>query len=613
MPVDPNAAKAIFMAALEKADPAERAAYVAGACAGDAGLRQRVEALVQAHQAPGSFLRAPAAAPAETGPAQPASASATGSQNRTVPPGGPARLTVGGGRLNHPYLEIQSLLRYRLRIVALVAFGSSFLFFALHSLRATFDEQYVWLVVVPRVLNVAVLSALTVIIWRPRSYPLPKLRAFEGVLFGVLVAHYIAESYPPLFVTPGWFPMYAQRHLSEATILARQPTIMWFTLIVTYGVFIPNTGSRCATVTVLMALAPLAVMAVAGFAHPDVPPRFTAQVLVEMGMWMIVAVLGAIYGSHKINALRKEALEARKLGQYQLKRRLGAGGMGEVYLAEHVLLRRPCAVKLIRPERTGDPDVLRRFLREVQVTATLTHPNTVQVFDYGQAEDGTVYYAMEYLPGLTLEELVSRLGPLPPARAVALLRQLCGALTEAHANGLIHRDIKPGNVILGSRGGLADVAKLLDFGLVHCPVAEGDETRLTHTGLIFGTPAYLSPEQAAGKLDLDARSDVYSLGALAYYLLTGRPPFVRPTAVQTVTAHLTDPVTPPSELRTEIPSDLERVVLSCLEKEASRRPATAADLDRRLGACSCAGEWSPDAAAAWWRDHPGPPAATIQI
>ena len=186
--------------------------------------------------------------------------------------------------------------------------------------------------------------------------------------------------------------------------------------------------------------------------------------------------------------------------------------MGEVYLAEHVLLRRPCALKLIRPERAGDPKNLRRFEREVQATATLTHPNTVQVYDYGHTDDGTFYYVMEYLPGLTLEELVKRHGPLPPARAIHFLRQVCGALEEAHAVGLIHRDIKPGNVIVCERGGVHDVAKLLDFGLVLSPVSEADGEKLTQDGAIAGTPAYMSPEQAGGQDDVDARSDIYSLG-----------------------------------------------------------------------------------------------------
>ena len=204
--------------------------------------------------------------------------------------------------------------------------------------------------------------------------------------------------------------------------------------------------------------------------------------------------------------------KARQLGQYRLGRCLGAGGMGEVYLGEHLLLRRPCAIKLIRPERVGDPKNLQRFEREVRATATLTHPNTIQIFDYGHADDGTFYYVMEYLEGMTLEQLVTAHGPLPPARAIHCLRQLCGALREAHAIGLIHRDIKPGNVMVCERGGVPDVVKLLDFGLVLSLGGAQDGERLTQQGAISGTPAYMSPEQAEGREDLDLRSDIYSLG-----------------------------------------------------------------------------------------------------
>jgi serine/threonine-protein kinase len=238
---------------------------------------------------------------------------------------------------------------------------------------------------------------------------------------------------------------------------------------------------------------------------------FLSRIVLDVGL----ASLLAVFGAHRLETLRRGAAEARKLGQYQLKQCLGSGGMGEVYLAEHVLLRRPCALKLIRPELAGNPTSLRRFEREVQVTATLTHPNTVEIYDYGHAEDGTFYCVMEYLPGLDLEQLVSRHGPLPPQRAVHLLRQVCGSLAEAHAAGLIHRDIKPGNIIVCRRGGHHDVAKLLDFGLVRGPDLGQNGPKLTREGTIAGTPAYMAPEQAASRDDLDARSDVYSLGALA--------------------------------------------------------------------------------------------------
>jgi serine/threonine-protein kinase len=323
--------------------------------------------------------------------------------------------------------------------------------------------------------------------------------------------------------------------------------------------------------------------------------------LLETAFVMVLFSAIAVYGSHRIHVLGQQALEARKLGQYRLKRLLGAGGMGEVYLAEHVLLKRPCALKVIRPERAGDPRNLARFEREVQATAALTHPNTVEVFDYGHAADGTFYYVMEYLPGLSLEELVKQHGPLPPARAVHLLRQVCGALQEAHAAGLIHRDIKPGNIIVGRRGGLCDVAKLLDFGLVRAHGLNPDGQQLTQEGAVAGTPAYMSPEQATGLGDLDGRSDIYSLGAVAYFLLTGQPPFVRGSAVQALAAHLGEAVVPPDRLRADVPADLQAVLLRCLEKEPGRRFPDAASLEQALAQCGCAAGWTQEQAAAWWR------------
>jgi serine/threonine-protein kinase len=324
-----------------------------------------------------------------------------------------------------------------------------------------------------------------------------------------------------------------------------------------------------------------------------------AQGLAVATVWSASGAAIAVYGSYRINDLRRKAFEARRLGQYRLLRRLGAGGMGEVHLAEHVLLRRACAVKLIRPDRGGF-DARARFEREVKATAALTHPNTVEVYDYGQAEDGTFYYVMEYLPGLTLQELVDRHGPLPFGRAVHLLRQVCSALREAHDRGLIHRDIKPGNVIACERGGLADVVKLLDFGLVRVFGGGADDGRLTREGTIAGTPAYLSPEQAKGGARVDARSGLYALGAVAYFLLAGRPPFVHANWVQTVHAHAYEAPPPLGEFRPDVPPDLAAVVVRCLEKDASARFPDAAALEAALAGCDCAGDWTAADAVAWW-------------
>jgi serine/threonine-protein kinase len=267
-----------------------------------------------------------------------------------------------------------------------------------------------------------------------------------------------------------------------------------------------------------------------------------------------------------------------------------------VYRAEHALLRRPCALKLIRPEKAGDPDTLRRFEREVQTTSTLTHPNTVQVFDYGHTADGTFYYVMEYLPGLTLEELVRRHGPLSPARAVHFLRQVCAALGEAHTRGLTHRDIKPGNVMVCERGGVLDFVKVLDFGLVRVTEDAADGT-LTREGTVTGTPAYLSPEQAGGEGVIDALSDIYSVGALAYFLLTGQPPFAGRSPAKMLAAHLYET---PAPLPADIPPDLAVVVMRCLAKAPVERWPDAASLETALAETS-APAWTAHDATAWWQ------------
>jgi serine/threonine-protein kinase len=344
----------------------------------------------------------------------------------------------------------------------------------------------------------------------------------------------------------------------------------------------------------ILALATFWRCAVLGEASPILLFSIDATVL-------LILAIGPRFGARATSRLRRQFPDARQLGQYRVRQLIGAGAMGEVYLAEHQLLKRPCALKLIRPDSVGDPKALARFEREVRLTATLSHPNTVEIYDYGRTSDGAYYYIMEYLPGLSLEELVERHGPLPPGRAVYLLRQVCQAVREAHAVGLIHRDIKPSNIIAARRGGLDDVAKLLDFGLAR-PAATAPAAELSAEGQILGTPLFMSPEQARGDRELDQRSDVYSLGAVAYHLLTGRPPFSGAGGMAVLVAHARDPVVPPSLIRTGIPEDLERVVLRCLAKNAADRFADAEGLERALGECACSGDWDRDRAARWWRD-----------
>jgi serine/threonine protein kinase len=264
--------------------------------------------------------------------------------------------------------------------------------------------------------------------------------------------------------------------------------------------------------------------------------------------------------------------------------------MGEVYLAEHQLLKPPCAVKLILSENVADPRSLARFEREVRLTAALSHPNTVEIYDYGRTDKGTYYYVMEYLPGMNLADLVERHGPLAPGRVVYLLRQTSQALLGAHGAGLIHRDIKPSNIFVSRRSGMHDVAKLLDFGLV-LPTAKTGAPQLTGEGQLIGPPLFMSPEQAAANGELDERSDIYSLGAVAYYLLTGRPPFEGDDGIGLLIAHARDSVVPPSQICDHIPSDLERVVLRCLAKEPADRCPDSDSLEKALGRCAgAAGE-----------------------
>lgn len=508
-----------------------------------------------------------------------------------------------------PIEEIQRVLRKRLRFFALVISGGIAVLLLVVFVPALLrPETNVPKIVMTFGVYGAVAVVAVIAAWllgSKRPFSLGQLRVIEVIVFGTMVASGVWMHYD--FFVPFWAPIPPVESLyplGYPILSAMGESLPWVFLIVVYGTFIPNTWRRCAAFVGITAAIPLVLTAASGLTGAAMGTRSTLNYidfLTFMGIWLAFAVAVAVYGSYRIELLRQEALEARRLGQYRLKQRLGAGGMGEVHLAEHLLLRRPCAIKLIRPDRAGDPSCLLRFEREVRTTATLTHPNTVQVFDYGHTEDGTFYYVMEYLPGLTLEELVKQHGPLPPGRAIHFLRQLCGALSEAHAIGLIHRDIKPSNVIVCQRGGVDDTAKLLDFGLVLPPMDAPHSGKLTQEGTIAGTPDYMSPEQAGGQQILDARSDIYSIGALAYFMLTGKPPFAGRSSVKILAAHLYEQPTPLTQHRPDVPSDLQAVVLRCLAKEPDNRYADAEGLETVLASCPAAGTWSTKEAASWWR------------
>ena len=437
-------------------------------------------------------------------------------------------------------------------------------------------------------LMLGVNACAALLLWRIPPKTIRGLRLIELMIIGTAVAITLSVSVHPR-VYGDLEQAAGEPHELKATLMSRYVlagALLWFIKITLYGTLIPNTWRRCMIIVGGMALSPLVLFVIYALWVRPLPSDIVFEVLAGLGFYNSLAVAIIVFGTSRIESLRQQAAQARKLGQYVLGEKLGAGGMGEVYRAEHVLLRRPCAVKLIRSERAGDPKNLRRFEREVQLTATLTHPNTVQIFDYGHADDGTFYYVMEYLPGVTLEELVKRDGPLPPQRAIHLLRQVCGALREAHGRGLIHRDIKPSNIMVCERGGISDVAKLLDFGLVLPRAADVEGDKLTQDGMITGTPAYCSPEQVSPDGQVDERSDIYSLGSVAYYLLTGQPVFASHAGVKLLAAHLYEQPKPIRAVRAEIANDLELVVMRCLAKEPAERFASVASLDAALAACS---------------------------
>jgi serine/threonine-protein kinase len=375
----------------------------------------------------------------------------------------------------------------------------------------------------------------------------------------------------------------------------------WFALIVGISTLVPETWRRNAALVGALALTAVAVTTYMAIADPLYRPHLGAM-LSLMSFWMVAATTIGIFGSYKLAELRQQVAEARRLGQYRLVSHIGTGGMGEVHLAEHMMLKQPCAIKVIRQDLAHDRVAMRRFEREVRAMSRLKHWNTVQIYDYGYADDGTFYYAMEYLPGISLQALVVAHGPLPAGRAVHFLRQLCAALREVHAAGLVHRDIKPSNVMACERGGVFDVAKLLDFGIVRRTGLDGGET-LTRDDLFVGTPAYMSPEQVRGSGETDAAGDIYSVGAVGYFLVTGRPPFERSTALLVLMAQINDAPVPPSTLTPGMPADLETVVLRCLAKDPGARFADVHQLDEALAQCESAGAWSDADAEGWWKLH----------
>ena len=442
-----------------------------------------------------------------------------------------------------------------------------------------------------------------------------QLRTVEYVLFVGLTLLVMASQY---FV--GLDLMHrGPEYLPILLAFIKDGVIQMLALMMIYGTLIPNPPAVAARVLLAMFLGPVATVFLLRL-NPDAT-RIIAQLSAaeEAGSNFLFLGIGtalAIYGSFLLNGLRTQLHKARKFGQYQLGGKLGEGGMGEVYLAEHALLKRPCALKLIKHEVGADPIALARFEREVQSAARLVHPNTIEIYDYGRTDDGTFYYVMEYLQGMSLAELVLRAGPLPPGRVIYLFRQACAGLAEAHALGLVHRDLKPANLFVAVHGGESDVVKVLDFGLVKLTKDPG-AAALTSEMTVSGTPLYMAPEQSVGDRALDSRADIYALGAMMYYALTGQPPFTGENAFAIMMAHGRDPVVPPSQIHPGVPEDLERVVLICLSKKPDARYPDVRALGEALAACTEAADWDGGKADRWWADKapsaPTEPARPVAV
>jgi tRNA A-37 threonylcarbamoyl transferase component Bud32 len=505
----------------------------------------------------------------------------------------------------------------RLRLCCLIATVPLGFFFV--SSVTNFIDLFGYAAVGPAgtVLCGVVLVALAALgVWMFRTPPLPErwLRVLEVAVFGQLALFFAYWQFAVQTAVPAYlYQAVAERTDPVRDLLLRteQNRVLaaalvvhfnWLLLIVFHAVLVPNTVARGIGVTVAMILTPLVIDGVV--AATSLPAQQNPVALFAVALTMLAAGGGlAVFGTAKTAELQRQVASAREavreMGQYRLRRKLGSGGMGEVYLAEHRLLKRPCALKRIHARYLHSPEQVRRFQLEVQATAQLRHPNTVEIYDYGVADDGTFYYVMEYLPGMSLEDLVGRFGPLPPERAVYLLRQVCGALREAHEHGLVHRDIKPSNVVVFAAGSPHDRVKLVDFGLVHTLSEEQPEGKITRDGLIVGTPEYMSPEQASGGV-LDGRSDLFSLGSVAYYLLTGREAFHRENPMKTLMAVVSDTPTPVVDFNPLVPDDLLAVVARCLHKDVTQRFQSAADLDHALADCRFTTDWTEARAEEWW-------------
>jgi serine/threonine-protein kinase len=390
-------------------------------------------------------------------------------------------------------------------------------------------------------------------------------------------------------------------HLDEP-IVGVSGMALWITFFV---LVVPTTAGKAALGALGSALmGPLALLV---YSAVETVPLPSFGRMLSIFLPDLLAAAWSLLMSRYIYGMGREISKARRMGYYELTERVGRGGMGEVWRAKHRMLARPAAIKLISPEALGKggeltSTLIQRFEREAQTTATLQSQHTVQVYDFGVTEDGALYYVMEYLEGLDLQTLIDHYGPISPERAVHFLLQILESLDEAHRAGLVHRDIKPANIIAGKYGVYYDFIKVLDFGLARC--IENNGTPGTRLPMVAGTPAYMSPEAALNPKDADYRADLYAVGAVGYWMLTGRLVFEGLSDYQTLVEHVSKVPVPPSQRsETPIPPDLEQLIMACLEKDPNRRPQTARELTARLKAVPLDAEWTPERAEHWWQAY----------
>ena len=507
---------------------------------------------------------------------------------RAATPATPSKAAAGALKVLPPALVTAGA--SRLAPLAILAASAALAFAVLDRAAAplrTFPQgsQLLWLVGV-----VASLTISLSVAWiAARDMMAPEKLLDLSLLYEVLLGLCFALTY------------HAVPYSGSATPRGWTGVAVW---VLVFPLVIPNTRRKTVTATLLTAaMDPLGLALHVAAGAPQPPPH---------AAWAFFPTLVAagitIFIHHIVYQNTVDAGKGAELGSYHLEELLGRGGMGEVWRASHRLLARSSAIKLIRPDSlgSGGADVLKRFEREAQATAALRSPHTVEVYDFGTTEGGTFYYVMELLEGYDSESLVQAFGPLPPTRAIFLLRQVCKSLAEAHERGMVHRDIKPANIYVCRYGLEHDFVKVLDFGLVksNIPIG-GHNSALTAAGIVAGTAEYISPEMARGDSQVDSRADLYALGCVAYWMLTGKLVFEGATAMDILIEHVKTRPTPPSERGAQpIPPALEEIVLACLQKDPENRPQSAREIDRMLASVPLPNAWTDEHSERWWREHP---------